>query len=90
MCLSYMLIITELKYAIYNVHGNQYDEERFEAELVTSHHMQRDTLKRQIERYLYESSDRLDVAMATDDICTAITNGEQVKGLYLYGPFWDR
>ncbi len=29
--------------------------------------------------------DRLDVAMGADDICTAITNGEQVKGLYIYG-----
>ena len=25
--------------------------------------------------------------MAADQICTAITNDEKVKGLYLYGPF---
>lgn len=31
--------------------------------------------------------ERLDVAMAADKICTAITNDEKVKGLYLYGPF---
>ncbi len=65
----------------------KYDEERFEAELITSHHMQRDTLNAKLKDIYMNHRDRLDVAMAADDICTAITNGEQVKGLYLYGPF---
>ena len=65
----------------------KYDEERFEAELITSHHMQRDTLNAKLKDIYMNQRDRLDVAMAADDICTAITNGEQVKGLYLYGPF---
>ena len=59
----------------------KYDEERFEAELITSHHMQRDTLNAKLKDIYMNHRDRLDVAMAADDICTAITNGEQVKGL---------
>ena len=34
--------------------------------------------------------ERLDVAMAADQICTAITNDEKVKGLYLYGPWYRK
>jgi primosomal protein DnaI len=45
--------------------------------------MQRDTLNAKLKDIYMNHRDRLDVAMAADDICTAITNGEQVKGLYL-------
>ena len=34
--------------------------------------------------------DRLDVAMAADDICTAITIGEQVKRPLPLWSIWDR
>ncbi len=41
--------------------------------------MQRDTLNAKLKDIYMNHRDRLDVAMAADDICTAITNGEQVK-----------
>ncbi|MGT2397894.1 hypothetical protein ACVPOR_07545 [Staphylococcus aureus] len=42
----------------------KYDEERFEAELITSHHMQRDTLNAKLKDIYMNHRDRLDVAMA--------------------------
>lgn len=65
----------------------KHDEERFNEQLITSHHMQRDTLNAKLKDIYMNDRARLDVAMAADEICTAITNGERVKGLYLYGPF---
>lgn len=52
--------------------------------------MQRDTLHAKLKDIYMNNRERLDVAMAADQICTAITNDEKVKGLYLYGPFWYR
>ena len=49
--------------------------------------MQRDTLHAKLKDIYMNNRERLDVAMAADQICTAITNDEKVKGLYLYGPF---
>lgn len=49
--------------------------------------MQRDTLHAKLKDIYMNNRERLDVAMAADKICTAITNDEKVKGLYLYGPF---
>ena len=34
--------------------------------------------------------ERLDVAMAADQICTAITNDEKVKGVIFIWSFWYR
>ncbi|TIC96473.1 primosomal protein DnaI N-terminal domain protein [Staphylococcus epidermidis FS1] len=65
----------------------KHDEERFDSQLITSHHMQRDTLHAKLKDIYMNNRERLDVAMAADQICTAITNDEKVKGLYLYGPF---
>ncbi|MCG7338478.1 primosomal protein DnaI [Staphylococcus sp. ACRSN] len=66
----------------------KHDEEKFNSHLITSHHMQRDTLNAKLEDiYMYER-DRLDVAMAVNKVCEQITNNESpIKGLYLYGPF---
>ena len=65
----------------------KHDEERFDSQLITSHHMRRDTLHAKLKDIYMNNRERLDVAMAADQICTAITNDEKVKGLYLYGPF---
>ncbi|WP_016898223.1 primosomal protein DnaI [Staphylococcus capitis] len=65
----------------------KHDEERFNSQLITSHHMQRDTLDAKLKDIYMTERDRLDVAMAADEICTSIANNEKVKGLYLYGPF---
>lgn len=66
----------------------KHDEEKFNAHLITSHHMQRDTLDAKLEDIYMDRRDRLDVAMAANQICDKITNHEsQVKGLYLHGPF---
>lgn len=65
----------------------KHDEERFNSQLITSHHMQRDTLDAKLKDIYMTERDRLDVAMAADEICTSISNNEKVKGLYLYGPF---
>ena len=65
----------------------KHDEERFDSQLIISHHMQRDTLHAKLKDIYMNNRERLDVAMAADKICTAITNDEKVKGLYLYGPF---
>ena len=65
----------------------KHDEERFDSQLITSHHMKRDTLHAKLKDIYMNNRERLDVAMAADQICTAITNDEKVKGLYLYGPF---
>lgn len=65
----------------------KHDEERFNSQLITSHHMQRDTLDAKLKDIYMTERDRLDVAMAADEICTNIANNEKVKGLYLYGPF---
>ncbi|MFV5901043.1 primosomal protein DnaI [Staphylococcus gallinarum] len=66
----------------------KHDEERFNSHLITSHHMQRDTLNAKLEDIYMDKRDRLDVAMAVNKVCEQITNKETgVKGLYLYGPF---
>ncbi|MEP9852219.1 primosomal protein DnaI [Staphylococcus aureus] len=66
----------------------KHDEARFNAHLITSHHMQRDTLDAKLEDIYMDRRDRLDVAMAANQICEQITNKEtQIKGLYLHGPF---
>ncbi len=65
----------------------KYDEERFNSKLITSHHMQRDTLNAKLKDIFMDNRERLDIAVAADEICTSLTKSEKVKGLYLYGPF---
>lgn len=65
----------------------KYDEERFNSKLITSHHMQRDTLNAKLKDIFMDNRERLDIAMAADEICTSLAKSEKVKGLYLYGPF---
>ena len=57
----------------------KHDEERFNSQLITSHHMQRDTLDAKLKDIYMTERDRLDVAMAADEICTNIANNEKVK-----------
>ncbi|MCU5746086.1 primosomal protein DnaI [Staphylococcus sp. SQ8-PEA] len=67
----------------------KHDEEKYNANLITSHHMQRNTLNAQLKDIYMDQRERLDVAMAANEICERIKNGstENLKGLYLYGPF---
>ncbi|PTI91407.1 primosomal protein DnaI [Staphylococcus warneri] len=65
----------------------KYDEERLNSQLITSHHMQRDTLNAKIKDIYTTGRNRLDIAMQVNDICKKLINGENVKGLYLHGPF---
>ncbi|ASE36292.1 MULTISPECIES: primosomal protein DnaI [Staphylococcus] len=67
----------------------KHDEAKFKAHLITSHHMQRATLDAELKDIYTNRRDRLDVAMAANDICKRIKSGETeyLKGLYLYGPF---
>lgn len=65
----------------------KYDEERFNSKLIISHHMQRDTLNAKLKDIFMDNRERLDIAVAADEICTSLTKSEKVKGLYLYGPF---
>lgn len=65
----------------------KYDEARFDSQLVTSHHMQRDTLNAKLNDIFTEDRDRLEIAIKANHICKSIINGESVKGLYIYGPF---
>ena len=51
--------------------------------------MQRDTLHAKLKDIYMNNRERLDVAMAADQICTAITNDEKVKG-YIYMVLWYR
>lgn len=66
----------------------KYDEEKFNAHLISSHHMQRDTLNAKLSDIYMDRRDRIDVAMAATDICEKIVSKTpQVKGLYIHGPF---
>lgn len=65
----------------------KHDEARFNAQLITSHHMQRDTLNAKMKDIYTNDRNRLDIAMAVNDICKQLVNGNKVKGLYIHGPF---
>lgn len=65
----------------------KHDQEQREAHLITSHHMQRDTLDAKLADIYMDNRERLNVAMKADELCKAIVRGESVKGLYLYGSF---
>ena len=65
----------------------KHDEEKHNAHLITSHHMQRDTLNAKLKDIHMDKKSRIDVAMAAEEICTRIAKGESVKGLYIHGPF---
>lgn len=66
----------------------KHDEEQREAHLITSHHMQRDTLNAKLKDIYMDKRDRLNVAMVADKFCKDVIAGkENVKGLYLYGSF---
>lgn len=65
----------------------KYDEERFNSQLITSHHMQRDTLDAKVKDIHTNGRNQLEIAMAVNDICKKLVNKEQVKGLYIHGPF---
>ncbi|PAK91204.1 primosomal protein DnaI, partial [Brevibacterium casei] len=58
----------------------KYDEERLNSQLITSHHMQRDTLNAKIKDIYTTGRNRLDIAMQVNDICKKLINGENVKG----------
>lgn len=65
----------------------KHDEEIYNAQLITSHHMQRDTLNAKL-KDIYLKGKRLEVARAADDICNAIANQDaNIKGMYLHGEF---
>lgn len=65
----------------------KHDEEKYNAQLITSHHMQRDTLNAKL-KDIYLKGKRLEVARAADDICNAIANHDSdIKGMYLHGEF---
>ena len=65
----------------------KHDEEKYNAQLITSHHMQRDTLNAKL-KDIYLKGKRLEVARAADDICNAIANQDaNIKGMYLHGEF---
>ncbi|PNZ26292.1 primosomal protein DnaI [Staphylococcus petrasii] len=65
----------------------KHDEERFNSQLITAHHMQRDTLNAKVKDIYTNGRHRLDIAMAVNDICKKLVNKENVKGLYIHGPF---
>lgn len=65
----------------------KYDEEMYNSQLVTSHHMQRDTLNAKLSDIYTEDRDRLEIAVKANQLCKSILNGEKVKGLYIYGSF---
>ena len=52
--------------------------------------MQRDTLHAKLKDIYMNNRERLDVAMAADKICTAITNDEKVKRIIFIWSFWYR
>ncbi|MBF0738286.1 primosomal protein DnaI [Staphylococcus arlettae] len=65
----------------------KHDEEKYNAQLITSHNMQRDTLNAKL-KDIYLKGKRLEVARAADDICNAIANQDaNIKGMYLHGEF---
>ncbi|MBF7018471.1 primosomal protein DnaI [Staphylococcus sp. 18_1_E_LY] len=65
----------------------KHDEEKFNAHLITSHHMQRDTLNAKL-KDIHMDGKRLEAAMKADEICNDIANEKaNIKGLYLYGQF---
>ncbi|PNZ67932.1 primosomal protein DnaI [Staphylococcus croceilyticus] len=65
----------------------KHDEARFNSQLITAHHMQRDTLNAKVKDIYTNGRHRLDIAMAVNDICKKLVNKEKVKGLYIHGPF---
>ncbi|BGE82203.1 primosomal protein DnaI [Staphylococcus petrasii] len=65
----------------------KHDEARFNSQLITAHHMQRDTLNAKVKDIYTNGRHRLDIAMAVNDICKKLVNKENVKGLYIHGPF---
>ena len=65
----------------------KYDEERLSSQLITAHHMQRDTLNAKVKDIYTNDRSRLEIAMEVNDICKKLVNGERVKGLYIHGPF---
>ncbi|MGX0195110.1 primosomal protein DnaI [Staphylococcus haemolyticus] len=65
----------------------KHDEERFNSHLITSHHMQRDTLNAKMKDIYDTDLNRLVIAKNVNDICKKLVNGENVKGMYIHGPF---
>ncbi|GGG83636.1 primosomal protein DnaI [Staphylococcus pragensis] len=65
----------------------KHDEARINSQLITAHHMQRDTLNAKVKDIYTNGRHRLDIAMAVNDICKKLVNKENVKGLYIHGPF---
>ena len=49
----------------------KHDEEKYNAQLITHHHMQRDTLNAKL-KDIYLKGKRLEVARAADDICNRL------------------
>ncbi|WP_251519971.1 primosomal protein DnaI [Staphylococcus sp. Marseille-Q6910] len=66
----------------------KHDEEKFNASLITSHHMQRDTLNAKLDDIYLKGRGRLNIAKEAHEICRKLVDqDDSVKGLYLYGPF---
>ena len=47
----------------------KYDEERLSSQLITAHHMQRDTLNAKVKDIYTNDRSRLEIAMEVNDIC---------------------
>ncbi len=66
----------------------KYDEERFELSESSSYATK--DLNAKLKDIYMNHRDRLDVAMAADDICTAITNGGTSERPLPLWSIWDR
>ena len=49
--------------------------------------MQRDTLNAKMKDIYDTDLNRLVIAKNVNDICKQLVNGENVKGMYIHGPF---
>ena len=67
----------------------KHDEERFDSQLITSHHMQRDTLHAKLKDIYMNNRERLDVAMAADQSVQQLLTMKS-KGIIFIWSFWYR
>ena len=65
----------------------EYDERKFESNLVTSFQMPEETLKATIKDIYVDNESRMTIIKKAMEICNKIVAGEDTKGLYIHGPF---
>ncbi|WP_239749238.1 primosomal protein DnaI [Mammaliicoccus sp. H-M34] len=65
----------------------EYDERKFESNLVTSFQMPEETLKATIKDIYVDNESRMTIIKKAMEICNKIVAGEDTKGLYVHGPF---